>query len=106
MSRVTTVIPVFNGEKYIAQTLLSLARQTRPPDRVIVLDDQSTDQTEEIVRTFKGLNCDWVRNERNLGLFPNHNRALTFAAETDFLHILHADDLILPAFFENLVPLI
>jgi glycosyltransferase involved in cell wall biosynthesis len=106
MARITTVIPVYNGERFISDTLDSLAKQTVPPDRVVVIDDCSTDRTEEIVRNFKGLNIDWAPNERNLGLFPNHNNALRFAAETEYLHILHADDVILPTFFEKLVPLI
>ena len=106
MGIITTVIPVFNGEKYIAQTLDSLARQTRKADRVIIVDDCSTDRTEEIVRNFAGLNCEWMHNPKNLGLFGNHNSALRFAAETRFFHILHANDLVAPTFFEKLVPLI
>ena len=106
MATITTVIPVYNGEKYITQTLESLARQTRRPDRVVVVDDRSTDRTEEIVKNFSKIKCDWTPNERNLGLFPNHNSALRFAAETKFFHILHANDLISPTFFEKLVPLV
>jgi glycosyltransferase involved in cell wall biosynthesis len=103
---ITTVIPVYNGERYLTETLNSLAHQTRRPDRVIIVDDGSTDRTREIALQFKGLSCEWAPNERNVGLFPNHNLALRFAAETRFLHILHANDLISPRFFERLVPLI
>ena len=39
-SNIITTIPVYNGEKFIRQTLESVARQTLPPDRVIVLDNQ------------------------------------------------------------------
>jgi glycosyltransferase involved in cell wall biosynthesis len=106
MATITTVIPIYNGEKYITETLESLARQTRRPDRVIAVDDGSKDRTEEIVRNFGGIKCEWAPNERNLGLFPNHNSALRFCAETQFFHILHSNDLILPTFFEKLVPLI
>jgi hypothetical protein len=106
MSTITTVIPVYNGEKHLAETLESLARQTRRPDRVVLVDDGSTDRTEEIARNFSGIRCDWRPNPRNLGLFPNHNSALRFAAETTFLHILHANDSVSPTFFEKLVPLI
>jgi glycosyltransferase involved in cell wall biosynthesis len=106
MANITTVIPVYNGEKYISETLQSLAQQTRRPDRVIVVDDGSRDRTEEIVRNFAGIKCEWAPNERNLGLFPNHNSALRFCAETKFFHILHADDTISPTFFEKLIPMI
>jgi glycosyltransferase involved in cell wall biosynthesis len=105
-AEITTVIPVYNGEKHLLHTLQSLARQTRRPDRVIAVDDGSTDKTQQIVEQFRELRCEWAPNPKNLGLFPNHNSAIRFAAETKFLHILHANDLIAPRFFENLVPLI
>jgi len=99
-SKLLTVIPVYNGEPFLAQTLSSVARQQRRPDRVVVLDNGSTDRTPEIVRNFTGIPCEFIRNERNLGLFGNMNRALDFSTETEFLQILHADDLIEPEFYE------
>ncbi|MGA2246285.1 MAG: glycosyltransferase family 2 protein [Verrucomicrobiota bacterium] len=99
-SKLLTVIPVYNGEPFIAQTLESIARQTLRPDRVVVLDNCSTDRTPEIVKNFAGIPCEFIRNERNLGLFGNLNRSLDFSAETEFLQILHADDMIEPDFYE------
>ncbi len=99
---IITVIPVYNGEKFIRQTLDSVAKQTVRPDRLIVLDNCSTDGTEKIVRNFEPIKCEWFRNATNLGLFGNCNRALEFAPETNYLHLLCADDLIEPAFYERL----
>ncbi len=99
-SKLLTVIPVYNGEAFLAQTLASVARQSRRPDRVVVLDNCSTDRTPEIVKQFTDLPCEFIRNERNLGLFGNLNRALDFSTETEFLQLLHADDLIEPEFYE------
>lgn len=99
-SKLLTVIPVYNGEPFLAQTLESVARQTLRPDRVVVLDNCSTDRTPEIVKGFAGLACEYIRNERNLGLFGNLNRSLDFSTQTEFLQILHADDLIEPRFYE------
>lgn len=103
MSLLTTVIPVFNGEKFLPATLESVAAQTRRPDRVIVLDDGSTDGTARIAREFAGIDVEHVLNPKNLGLFENHNRALDFSEETDYLHILHANDLIRPEFYEEVM---
>lgn len=105
-SKIITVIPVFNGEAFIAQTLESVARQTLKPDRVVVLDNCSTDRTEEIVKNFSGVRCEFIRNEKNLGLFGNLNRCLDFAPETEFLHLLHADDTIEPEFYETMTKLL
>jgi len=101
-SKLLTIIPVYNGEPFLAQTLESIARQTLRPDRVVVLDNCSTDRTPEIVKNFTGIQCEYVRNEKNLGLFGNLNRALEFSTETEFLQILHADDMIGPEFYETM----
>jgi glycosyltransferase involved in cell wall biosynthesis len=105
-SQLITTIPVYNGEAFIAQTLESVARQTLRPDRVVVLDNCSTDRTEEIVRGFRGFPCEFIRNERNLGLFGNLNRCLTYATQTTFLHLLHADDVIEPDFYQEMTALL
>lgn len=103
-ANIITVIPVYNGERFLQKTLASVAAQTVKPDRLVVLDNCSTDGTEKIVRAFTGLKCEFIRNPSNLGLFGNMNRALEFAPETRHLHILCADDLIAPKFFEKLIP--
>src|SRR5438105_587386 len=99
-SSIITVIPVFNGEKYIRQTLESVAAQSVRPDRVIVIDNCSTDGTENIVKSFAPIKCEWLQNPKNIGLFANCNRALEFAEQTNYLLLLCADDLIEPRFFE------
>ena len=105
-SKILTTIPVRNGEQFIEQTLESIVRQTVRPDRVIVIDNCSTDRTAEIVKNFKGLPCEYIRNPKDLGLFQNFNRCLEFADQTEYLHILHADDTIEPTFYEEMTALL
>jgi hypothetical protein len=102
-TRLITYIPVYNGAEFIVQTLESVAKQTLKPDRIIVQDNLSTDNTEQLVKGFKGLNCEWAQNPKNLGWLGNANRGLDYAAETNYLHILCADDLIRPTFYQRLV---
>jgi glycosyltransferase involved in cell wall biosynthesis len=106
MLKLITTIPVRNGEQFIAQTLESVARQTLRPDRVIVIDNCSKDRTEEIVKNFKGIPCEFIRNPKDLGLFQNFNRCLGFADQAEFLQILHADDTIGPTFYETMTGLL
>ncbi len=100
-SEVITVIPVYNGEPYLRATLESVARQTRKPDRLLIIDDGSTDGTHELVQNFKDLPCEWHPNPKNMGLFPNLNKALEKASEAEYFHLLLADDLIAPDFIES-----
>lgn len=108
MLKLLTVIPTWNNEQFIEQTLESLSRQTLKPDRVIVSDDWSTDRTVEIVRNFKGITCDVIPSTPPLGQFQNFNRCLDLAAEarTEYLQILHADDIIEPKFYETMTDLL
>lgn len=100
----TTVIPVFNGERFLQTTLECLATQSRRPDRVVVIDNGSTDRTPELVRGFRGIACEFHRNPTNLGVIGNLNRCLEFASETRYLHLLMADDLVTPDFFTKVLP--
>ncbi len=108
MSSVLAIVPVYNGEPYLLETLRSLGRQTRAPDRVVVIDDGSTDGTrglfDRFCAEFPAIRAEWRPNPRNLGLFPNLNRCLEAAPEADFLHVLLADDLVTPDFYETLLP--
>jgi len=97
---IVTVIPVFNGEPFVIQTLESLAKQTLLPSRVVVMDGGSTDNTERTVKAFKGLPCEWAPETERLGSFGSMNHGLDYAKEAQFLQILHADDWIEPKFYE------
>lgn len=102
MPTLITVVPVYNGARTLATTLASVAAQTRRPDRVLILDNGSTDGTREVAMATPGLKPVWRVNERNLGMFGNMNRGLECASEADFLHLLHADDLIRPDFYARM----
>jgi len=104
MSLVTTALPIYNGERFLRHALDSLVAQTRKPDRVVVLDDGSTDNSADIVASYRSvLPVEYRLNPRRLGVFGNHNQALQLGIETDFLHILHQDDVLLPDFFARIL---
>jgi glycosyltransferase involved in cell wall biosynthesis len=52
MQSVDVIVPVYNGERYLAATLQSIIAQTHPPKSLIVVDDGSTDATPQIVDRF------------------------------------------------------
>ena len=51
-TKISVAMAVYNGERFLADQLGSLARQERLPDELVISDDASTDRTVEIVRDF------------------------------------------------------
>lgn len=51
-SPVTVIIATYNRSKYIAQSLASVLGQSRPPAQVIVVDDGSTDDTQNVLAAY------------------------------------------------------
>ena len=94
-SKVSVCIPVYNGSDYIADSIQSVLAQTYKNFNLIVCDNGSTDNTEEIVRNVKDSRLTYVRNNKNLGLVGNHNRCLELA-DGEYVYFLHHDDIMLP----------
>lgn len=76
--RVSIGLPVFNGEKYLEQSLQSILNQTYADIEVVIADNASTDRTEEICRSYAAQDrrIHYERNPVNIGGAKNHN--LTF----------------------------
>ena len=91
--RVSCVVPVFNGERFLPEALESVLLQTRPPDEIIVVDDGSTDRSGRIA-TALGAPVRCVR-QKNAGPAAARNFGIRLATG-DLLAFLDADDLWLP----------
>lgn len=91
MPEVSVIVPVFNGERTIAETLRSLQRQTFTDFEVIVVDDGSTDSTLEIVGAFGGPGVR-VATFANGGAAAARNRGIELASG-ELVAFLDHDDL-------------
>ncbi len=87
---VSCIVPVFNGERYLAEALDSILAQTWRPLEVIVVDDGSTDGTAHIVAGY-GERISYLR-QANAGPAAARNRGLDAAAGA-YVAFLDADDL-------------
>ena len=74
MKRLTVLMPVYNVAPYVADAIESVLSQSYSDFDLLVLDDCSTDNTVDIVNSFKDSRIRLVRNEVNLGLAENLTR--------------------------------
>jgi glycosyltransferase involved in cell wall biosynthesis len=100
--RVTVVVPVYDGARFLRQTLASLRMQTLRNVPIICIDDRSTDESAAIAES---VGVKLLRNEQHLGLAANWNRAAQIA-ETCYLVIAHQDDIYEPTFLSKLTELL
>jgi glycosyltransferase involved in cell wall biosynthesis len=91
---VSILIPAFNAQEWIADTLRSAIAQTWQRKEVIVVDDGSTDQTVAIARQFES-HCVHVVTQANQGAAAARNRAFSLS-RGDYIQWLDADDLLAP----------
>lgn len=95
MTLVSVCIPTYNRAKYIGATIQSVLDSTYSNLEVVISDNASTDDTQEIVERFGDRRIRYYRNEQNLGPIPNWNRALQ-RARGELVGLLFSDDLIGP----------
>lgn len=91
--RFSVIIPVFNGEAFVARAIESALAQMLPAHEIIVVDDGSTDDTAAVVARFAAANAPLVRylHQPNAGVSAARNTGAS-AASGDWLAFLDADD--------------
>lgn len=101
---VDVVIPVYNGERFIADALASVISQTYAPQKIIVVNDGSTDATERVVESFSSAIPIQHIKKANGGLSSARNAGIT-SCESYYVAFLDADDLWEPSKIERQVAL-
>jgi glycosyltransferase involved in cell wall biosynthesis len=99
---VTLVIANFNHAQYLPESLGSIIAQTRAPDRVLIIDDASTDDSLNVIARFVNDNPSWklIRHDQNVGVVPRQNEAIRLI-DTDWIGFLGADDALHPTYLEK-----
>jgi glycosyltransferase involved in cell wall biosynthesis len=95
MLTISGVVPAYNAEKYIEETLTSLLRQTYPLHEIIVIDDKSSDNTVKIVGrlgTASSVPIKLICQEKNQGVSSARNLGIA-AASGDWILFMDADDI-------------
>ena len=89
---VTIGIPVYNGEMFLEDTIRSILNQTFTDYTLIIMDDGSTDRSEEIVRKFDDPRIRFISDGKNKGMSIRLNE-ITELSTTPFMARMDADDI-------------
>ena len=94
MKKVSVIIPVFRVEKYINAAVKSVLEQTYKEIEILIVDDESPDQSVEICKQFKDSRIKIIR-QSNRGLAGARNTGIRHA-QGEYLAFLDGDDIWLP----------
>jgi glycosyltransferase involved in cell wall biosynthesis len=106
MHKISVVIPSYNHEKYIEETINSVLSQTYKPLEIIIIDDGSKDKTSEICELIAGRNpsIKFFKQE-NQGAHNTINKGIGMAIG-DYIAVLNSDDIFLPDKLEKCIKII
>ena len=90
--KVSVLMAVYNGERFLREALTSIYRQTYQDFEVVIVDDGSTDRTPEILLEMKDARTSIYRNPSNIGLTRSLNVGLKLC-RGDYVARMDADDL-------------
>ncbi|MGQ7242109.1 glycosyltransferase family 2 protein [Salinicola sp. V024] len=93
--RVTVFIPVHNRQRYITTAVDSILTQTFEDFELLIVDDGSTDETLEVLSSYRDPRLRVESNSRNLGIPATRNRGLELA-RGEYIALLDSDDIAWP----------
>ena len=97
---ISVLMPVYNGQQYLAEAIESILNQTYKHFELLILDDGSSDNSAEIIKGFNDSRVVYVKNETNKGLIYTLNRGFGLAKGT-FIARMDADDISVTERFEK-----
>lgn len=101
MSKFSVIIPLYNKEEFIENSLNSVLTQTIQDFEIIIIDDCSTDRSLSIVKQFTDKRIKIIEHPKNKGLSASRNTGIK-TANAEYIAFLDADDLWKPGFLEKI----
>ena len=103
MPKVSVLMPVYNTkEEFLRESVESILNQTFQEFELIIVDDGSSNDVEEIIKTYNDSRIRFYKNEQNLGVSKTRNRLLELA-QGEYCAWQDADDISLPERLEKQV---
>jgi len=100
--KVTVLMSVYNGEKYLREAVESILNQTFTDFEFLIVNDGSTDRTAEILQSYDDPRIRIIDNEKNIGLTKSLNKGLRMA-RGEYVARMDADDISMPERLERQV---
>ena len=94
MPETTVLIPAYNCGKYLKETLDSVLKQKYKDYEILIVDDGSTDNIDEVIGAYKDKRIMYLKNPKNMGIVSTLNKGLKIA-NGEFIARMDADDLML-----------
>ena len=93
MTDISVIVPIYNAEKYITKCIDSLINQTKKELEFILINDGSTDNTEDIIKQYKDKRIKYYKNKnqgigktRNFGISKSSGKYIMFLDSDDYLN--------------------
>jgi len=94
--KITVLMPIFNGERFVREAVESILNQTFTDFEFLIIDDGSTDSSIEIIAAYDDPRIRLVANGKNLGVTASLNRGIDLAAG-EYIARMDCDDISLPS---------
>lgn len=92
--KISILVPTYNRSSLLKQAIKSILKQSYADFEIIVVDNNSSDDTEAVVMQFTDGRIRYLKNTANVGPIRNHNIALSLA-KGEYIHMFSDDDLML-----------
>ena len=98
--KVTVLMSVYNGEKYLNEAIDSILGQTFKDFEFLIVNDGSTDKTGEILESYNDPRIKAINNKKNIGLTKSLNKGLKIS-KGEYIARMDADDVSMPERLEK-----
>lgn len=99
-NKFTVIIPTYNRGKVLKKAIHSVINQSYQEFELLIVDNASTDNTSDVIKSIKDDRISFYVNDSNKGLWRNHNIAINHAS-AEWILILHSDEELRPNALED-----
>lgn len=92
MPKISVIFPVFNAEKYLRDAIDSIIQQSFIDWELIIINDGSTDSSENIIASYSDTRLKYYKNEQNIGLIATLNKAIGLC-KGEYIARMDSDDI-------------